>query len=115
VHFGGVQSTFSREIFNAPSCMIRMGLVINISYVLPAVLSAAAAGGCFFRVWHRMRSLGYPLNSRRSFRRFATYCDYWRLAPGRTWSRIPLALGIVCIVACFYFLLEIMPLPRMDC
>jgi hypothetical protein len=95
--------------------MIRMGLVINTSFVLPAVLSAAAAGGCFFQVWHRMRSFGYPLNARRSFRHFATYRDYWCLSPGRKWSRIPLALGIVFILACFYFLLEVMPLPRMDC
>jgi hypothetical protein len=84
---------------------------MNTSYFL--LLLSVIAVGCLFRVWYRMRSVSYHVDLRHSSRVFAIYRDYWRFSSERKWSRIPLALGIVCILACFYFLLEI--LPKIDC
>lgn len=88
---------------------------MNLSYFLLAASLSAAASSCSLLVLARMRSVGYRISFWRPAQAFAACRDYWRVSPQKKWSRMPLILGISCLLMSFYFFSQALPFPIMEC
>ncbi len=68
-----------------------------------AMVFAGLANYLAFTVLHRMQSAGVQVGLWRGRNDFRLYGDYWRIAPERGWSRLPI-IGLVVsflLAACF--------------
>ncbi len=80
----------------------------NIQVVLfgVAMLFGGAANGFAFLVLHRMESAGYVVGMwRTALKDFRLYSKYWRIAPQKRWSRLPIIAMFLSFVlaGCFLF------------
>jgi hypothetical protein len=79
-------------------------LAKNSSF-LWAMFFGGLANACAFLVLYRMKILGYQVGWWRTHRDWDLYRQYWRIAPGRKWSRAPLIVGILSFaIAAGFFL-----------
>jgi hypothetical protein len=68
-------------------------------------LFGGLANSFAFLVLHRMDTAGYEVGIWRWTRDFKLYAEYWRIAPGKGWSRFVLVGAVLCflLAAAFFF------------
>ena len=69
-----------------------------------AMLLGGLANGLAFLVLDRMGSLGHRVGIWRTHKDWALYREYWRIAPGRNWSRAPITIALLSFVLAGYFM-----------
>lgn len=66
---------------------------VRIEFFAVAMIFGALSNACAFFVLYRMRSLGFTVGLWRSPRKdFPLYSGYWKIAPNRGWSRLPVVI-----------------------
>ncbi|HVO79697.1 MAG TPA: hypothetical protein VMT28_03140 [Terriglobales bacterium] len=74
-----------------------------------AMLFGGVANGQAFLVLHRMQSTGYPVGLwRTSLKDLRLYREYWRIAPEKGWSRLPMVAFTLSFILAACFLLSMM-------
>lgn len=70
-----------------------------------AMLFGGVANGLAFSALHRMQSVGYSVGLWRTWKDFRLYSEYWRIAPEKKWSRLPMVGFVVSFIlaGCFLF------------
>jgi len=77
---------------------------IRWPYFGAAMLLGGLANGLAFLVLDRMGSLGHQVGTWRTHKDWALYREYWRIAPGRNWSRAPITMALLSFVLAGYFM-----------
>jgi hypothetical protein len=67
-------------------------------YFAAAMFFGAFSNALAFLVLGRMRSIGAQVGVWRSHKDWALYRQYWRVAPGRNWSRAPIIVALLSLV-----------------
>jgi hypothetical protein len=75
-----------------------------------AMFFAGFANSFAFQVLDRLESAGYNVGLWRTPKDLRLYSEYWRMAPERRWSRIPIvaaavsfAIAVVLLIGTMYF------------
>ena len=76
----------------------------RLPYFATAMVFAGLANGLALFVLNRMRSLGLRIGFCRTHKDWALYRQYWRVAPERNWSRIPIIFAVLSFVLAGWFL-----------
>jgi len=69
-----------------------------------ALLLGGLANGLAFLVLDRMSSLGHQVGIWRTYKDWALYREYRRIAPDRNWSRAPITIAVLSFVLAGYFM-----------
>ena len=85
----------------------KMLLSVHVKLFLMAMLFASLAGlagGFAFLVLYRMHSLGHGVALWRTPKDWGLYREYWKVAPGKRWSRAPVVAAVLSFLTAGVFL-----------